>query len=1179
MIYCSTVRQTLFSIKRNLKNKVKVFLPVLFLALFLFPVNVNAQSSSLTIDFSPFKCLFELTSTNCSPSDDETAIGRGEASGVIYGQTNEFSETGVSAITMRIGLQADLAKEKSEKKYFFGRVADRRSDSFFLRFKYLVPGTTTPLNYFIDVPYQEDNVQIQTGWIPSSVSVSTINTNTANGSAQTKIAFYKVGPSGYEVVTQQVLLAKATLDSGIELPYGANVEAELWYCGGAKEDTEPSSLEKEASATAFLALQSNPNISGDERNRLMAIVELGRNPVDGRYAPREEGRVEYFTKSGEYKDYLNRINGTTSTGIAYSEDRCSGSGGVGAAYKIGTTRKFTLPANKAAAEASSQENLESGITASSYLGSTLPLCSITPFGDGSVMGCIAQILYGGVFRPVAFFAQVMGKLFDFFIGYSLSDESYRHDFVQTGWQLVRDISNIFFIIIMIYSGLAAVFSTSNVSYKKVIPTLIINALIINFSLFATRLVIDMSNITARIFYNQMVVKVDGQVAENTTGFKPISEAIVSSFNPQKIFEGKVLESEAVTEGTKQNESDPTTFNGQSDPSLANGGFKRYSKEYASYFALVTLVAIAISFGVAIMFWKTAFLFIGRVIGLYVAMIFSPFAFLSRGGVPLVSRLPALNFGSWWKDLSQYALLAPIFVFFLYIINSFLNVEFFTKVGLEQNGQGFFGSVMYVMIPMLIIYGLVTRGVKIAESLAGEYGKMAQSFANKATGFVGGAAVGVTSLGASRLIGGGADRLDRSRFGVGIRNMAARSGLQGMLGKRLEKRLEKLKNNSFDARQTTVGRQLSTSMGLNLDQQGLNALSGSGLGLGVNQREGGFNADVKRRQDEQEKKQKLLEEKMSDDQIKAYNEKQQNKRADRIEKLIEKAMIATHGKDNVSDWKKNNKQRYDTEKNNALQNPQLQTQISNIPPAKEMRSVAEMNKDRRKQFADNLKKSGLDGILGGVPVLGKIIGTTIGAALGANTRKTADKKAAKKIEESSKVEKELADIETTLKKGFQDLIALDLFQSSPSFTTNITGQEQQDIVKFGAIQSGTNKGKGMYDILTDNEKKRIDTELKQKKDAMSQGTDDEKKKAKEEYEEYEDLIKARESNKFDLKDLRGKLKIAKENWVNSPADQSMRDLFREKLKEVKIAEKHQDKWRDLNNYIKTRRDKLKGEEKK
>jgi hypothetical protein len=183
----------------------------------------------------------------------------------------------------------------------------------------------------------------------------------------------------------------------------------------------------------------------------------------------------------------------------------------------------------------------------------------------------------------------------------------------------------------------------------------------------------------------------------------------------------------------------------------------------------------------------------------------------------------------------------------------------------------------------------------------------------------------------------------------------------------------------------------------------------------------------------------------------------------------------------------------------------------------------------------------------------------------------------KIEDNLKIEKELSDIEDVLKKGFQDLIALDMFQNSTSFTSNIKDEERADIIKFGTIQSGTNKGKGMYDILTDNEKRQIDEEIRKKKEAMSRGADNEKKKAKEEYEEYEDLIKARESNKFDLKALRSELKKAKDDWIKDPTDAGLRDDFRNALKEVKIAEKHQDKFRDLNNYIKTRRDKLKGED--
>jgi len=735
-------------------------LPVIFLTVFLLPNKALAQNTS--DQFTPFRCLFEKQNSNGTCSNDpqplESDIKRGAASGVVYGKTDKFSQTGVESITMILGLFMDVTKEKADDKYYYNRVADAQNETFILRMGFKEPITGQIKYKLFDIPYLRGNVQVTGTAISGGIEIKTTTVNTASGQYTGGIAFYKVGgENGNEFIKQQVILA-TNVSTGVEALFGTPLTADFWYCGGLK-DNDPS------------------------------------KGVDGRYAPRGD-RVEYFTKDGKSKN----IDGTIKDdgGYEYESEKCGGT----AYYKIGKTISFNLPASKEAAQIDSEQNLESGITATEYVGSTLPLCSITPWGDGSVMGCVAQILYHGVFRPVAFFAMLMGRLFDFFIGYSLSDESYRHDFIQTGWQLVRDISNIFFIVIMIYSGLAAVFGISKVSYKSVIPTLVINALIINFSLFATRIVIDMSNIVARIFYNQMVVKIDGQeqkAESSATGYKPISEAIVSSFNPQKIFEGSVLTAEPTSSGEKDDESDVADFNSQSENQGATG-FKRYSKEYAGYFTLVTLVAIAISFSVAMMFWKTAFMFVGRVIGLYVAMIFSPFAFLSRGNVPLVNKIGSLNFSSWWGDLSKYALLAPIFIFFLYIINAFLNVEFFTKVGLDQNGDGFFGKVMYVVIPMLIIYGLVSRGVGIAEKLAGEYAKMAQKFATGTAGAVVGGALGIATGGIAvagrNVIGRFGSRLASSQR---LQNASSQGGIRGALADRAMRSGSFLSRANYDAR--------------------------------------------------------------------------------------------------------------------------------------------------------------------------------------------------------------------------------------------------------------------------------------------------------------------------------------------------------------------------------------------
>ncbi len=598
-------------------------------------------------------------------------------------------------------------------------------------------------------------------------------------------------------------------------------------------------------------------------------------------------------------------------------------------------------------------------------------------------------------------------------------------------------------------------------------------------------------------------------------------------------------------------------------------------------------------GMAKMFFGVMFMFVGRVVGLYMSMIFSPFAVLTRGNMPLVGGIKELSWDNWLKDLTNYALLAPIFVFFLYIIYAFINSDMLSILNLKES-DSFMSTVISVVIPMIIIYMLVSQGVEIAKKYAGTAGNMIQKYATQATGILGGAALGVAGFAGARVIGGAAKRLDESRFGVGIRNMAAKGGAAGWVGKKLQTGLNTTRAGSFDVRQNALGQGLFKQLGINTNPDELKTIS-KGLsvatlgavkvGLSTEDRKGGFDAETKRRQEEQEKKSKLLEEKMSDEQIEKYNKKQKDNRAKKIKEVqdnldayVEGAMEAQFGKQNVANWKENDKTKYDDAKAIVMKDAVVKTEVANsetkiaeIKPAKEIRSASELNSDRRQQFVANLKEVSIsDKILGNIPL--------VGALLGSNVRRSGDAKAAKKLAEKTKAEKELEEIKTTLQKGFQDLIALDMFQNGASFAA-LDEQERKDIVKYGTIQDGVNKGQGMYDILTDDEKKQVDADVQKKKDARDLGTKDERKKAKEEYEELEDLIKARESNKYNLKALREDLKKIKQRWVDDPTDEDIKKEFREKLREVKIAEKHESKWRDINNYMKTQKDKLKDEDKK
>ncbi len=387
----------------------------------------------------------------------------------------------------------------------------------------------------------------------------------------------------------------------------------------------------------------------------------------------------------------------------------------------------------------------------------LPGCGV--FDEkSSILGCVAQGVYYVIYVPIQWFAGLLGNVFDFFLGYSLDDSSYRAEFAVRGWQIVRDFSNIFFIIILVYTGLSTVVG-GKANMKQVVPALILNALLINFSLFATRVIIDISNVVARVFYNSMEVcsgkcekdPTTGQItnqADTIGGYRQLSLSIVSGFNPQQLMSVDSLNKARALKSTQGGAVGSAT----GTASTYDDGDEFSAGTIAGYFIIVTLISALIMVGIAMMFWKTAFMFLGRVIGLYVAMIFAPFAVLTKGNMPIVGNIKELSWTKWLQDLTNYAILAPIFIFFLYIIYSFLNTDFLKATKDSIGNESFFTNVISVTVPMLIIYFMIQQGVGIAKKYAGTIGEMVQAGAMKVVGAGVGLAAGGAAFAGRNIIG-------------------------------------------------------------------------------------------------------------------------------------------------------------------------------------------------------------------------------------------------------------------------------------------------------------------------------------------------------------------------------------------------------------------------------------------
>lgn len=383
----------------------------------------------------------------------------------------------------------------------------------------------------------------------------------------------------------------------------------------------------------------------------------------------------------------------------------------------------------------------------------LPQCGISPVTDeGTVAGCGVQLLYYMVFIPTSYLFGLAGKFFDATFGYSILDSSYRSGFVTEGWGIVRDFCNLFFIFVLIYAAFGMILSIHSIKAKEIVINTIIIGLLINFSLLAGQMMIDVSNILARVFYNSETIKitVDKQggavtnggvnMYDTTMGELPLSAALVNKIEPQAL----------IIEASRTQVGD----NVQGTQSNANNT----ELGVGAYF-LVIILAIIINIVGAFVFLSVGLIFVARVIGLWFSLIFAPFAFFSYT-VPQMQGVPMVGWKKWWPETMGLAFVAPIFMFFLYLILVFLE-KGFVSLFEASKGPNF---ALSIIIPFAFIMILLMTAKKLAKSFSGQMGQMITS----AVTAVGAMALGGAALGgawvARKTIGGTAKMLqnDSSR---------------------------------------------------------------------------------------------------------------------------------------------------------------------------------------------------------------------------------------------------------------------------------------------------------------------------------------------------------------------------------------------------------------------------------
>ncbi|KKQ35702.1 MAG: hypothetical protein US50_C0007G0010 [Candidatus Nomurabacteria bacterium GW2011_GWB1_37_5] len=596
-----------------------------------------------------------------------------------------------------------------------------------------------------------------------------------------------------------------------------------------------------------------------------------------------------------------------------------------------------------------------------------PDCGLT-----KLTGCVA-FFFVLVNQVTMLLAKVAAHLLDFLIGYSLSSVSYKAEFITQGWTVTRDIANIAFIFILLFVAIKTIIEGGTATMKKLLVNILLAAIFINFSLFMVRAIIDATNILARIFYNN--IEVVGTVPGAPTETKSITIALVNNFSPQRML-------------------------------LDEYGVKRFDPDdNLGKYILMVLLMIYVNITMFTVFLSVGIYFLTRVIQLWIAMIFAPFAFLSLALPEKTrSKLADLGWDKWFKNMTEVAFMAPIFIFFLYLIILFIKVK--DLIPIPSNTENEAVLIMAIIIPFLIIIGLLKKAQELTKQFAGT---MADQLIGGVKGLVAGAGAVAAFTPVGRiagLAGGALAKAGRETIGKAgtklmdsnkLAEIGKKGGIVGSFAKGAIGLGKSAATASYDIRalpQTKLGAAMTGQLtkGLAAAGIGLEALPGqvfAGAGKGImgrgEQFKGGYLEDVNRKQKRTKEEMDSLHTNMNDRETQEWSKKQGDEYNQKREKSQRDNFVKEGIKNKSYKDEAEAQSFYDAYK--ATPAGQKETEKYNRqyekkegPPPKQYNTAAELNADRDKTYLTSKIASEtvipiLGPILHNIPWVGKALEKT------------------------------------------------------------------------------------------------------------------------------------------------------------------------------------------------------------
>jgi len=294
--------------------------------------------------------------------------------------------------------------------------------------------------------------------------------------------------------------------------------------------------------------------------------------------------------------------------------------------------------------------------------------------------------------------------------------------IDTAWEIIRNIINVSFVFILLYISISMILGEFGPKKKSTVAGVVVSALLINFSLFITRLIIDFGNMFAVAIYNKSF---------SGPGF---SVLLMQGLQLQTLFN-----------------LDAVTATGQ-----------------VSNIVLMVIQIILIAVFIWVLISGIIFI-LGRLVTLMALLALSPIGFIGLSMPWLKDKAD-----DWWKALINQVFLLPLFLFFLMMASTLLKggthvLSLLTPQILDPNNVTATNVGAWVYFGLVI--GMLVMSLKMTKKMSGGVGAVMDKVA---TGLKW-ATAAVVAVGASVVTGGAATGAVAS----GLGRMAASTGGTGL----------------------------------------------------------------------------------------------------------------------------------------------------------------------------------------------------------------------------------------------------------------------------------------------------------------------------------------------------------------------------------------------------------------